>query len=119
MPYFVVVASDESGPFVAGHAAVGYDDGDTGAERTRHCRFDIFRLVGADYQQINPLEDETVYLRALQLVAPVGNARIERHLRMKQQFTLHLVIHLLAPRIIQTLAHTDAVLRLAMNTARP
>ena len=41
-------------------------------EPMSHSRFDLFRLVGTDNQQIHTLTDETVNLGTLQLVAFFG-----------------------------------------------
>ena len=115
---FVVVAADKSGPFVTGDTAVGNNYRDACPISSRHSRLYLLRLIGADYQQIHTLFDKTIDLGTLQLIAAVGNTARERHVRMEQQLPLHLIVHLLPPGIIQTLAYADAVLRRTRVTTR-
>ena len=116
--YFVVIATYKSRPLVSGDPPVGDDHGNTCAESPVDGGFDLLRLVRTDDEQIHTLGDETVYLRALQVVAAVGDTAGECQIRIEQHLALHLVVHLLSPGVVQTLAYANRIMRFAGSARR-
>ena len=112
--YAVVITTDKRRPLIAGDAPVGNYNRYTCAVRTRDGRFDLLRLVRTDNEQVDTLADKTVDLRTLQLVAAVRNTLVHAYVGVKKQFALHLLVHLLPPSVIKTLADANAVLGLTM-----